>query len=165
MFDPTCVPGAGGMSEEDRRYLKYCKMHGSVVATTVKKQARKLYQIARYRDRIDRISDPEVGVNLDEELAVLRMTLEAALNKYDEIELITMSGQVASLVRDIRETLTCNKKLKSQMGELLDRAAMHRLCDRLVVIISKYISPNQLDSVSIDVAAAVAEAVSQRIEE
>lgn len=165
MLDPTIVPGAGGMSIQDTKFLKYCRMHGSATAHTMKRQAKKLYRIARWQDRIERLGDPEVGTNLDDELASMRMVFEAALNQCEtDVQLVMQAPQLQSLAREIRDTLTSNKKLKSQMGELLDRAAMHKLCDAIVVIISKHVDASKLDEVAADVAGAVAQAVSSRME-
>lgn len=164
MPDPTIVPGAGGMSQKDVRFLKYCKMHGSAVAKGVKKEAKRLYNIAKWKG-MEHMLDPDVGTNLDEELAVQRMLMQAILNACDsEVQLITYAPSISQMAREIRETMKDNKKLKSQMGELLDRAAMHKLADRLVTVIAKHIAPEKLDEVTMDVAAAVAEAVSNRLD-
>lgn len=163
MRDPTIVPGQSGMSEQDVVFLKYCRMHGSATAKSMKVQAKRLYMVGRYKTKLDRIMDPELGINLDEELAILRMTLEECLEKYTEVELVTMSSHVQSLIRDIANVLVANKKLKSQMGELLDRAAMNKLCDALLVVIVKHVPADKMDAVSIDVAGAIAEAVSNRV--
>lgn len=162
MRDPTIVPGAGGMSERDVKFLKYCRMHGSAVSKAVKKEARRLYLASKWRSRMDAALDPEVGTNLDEELAVLRMTLQIMLEKYEEVELLNNVQGVSALVRDIRETLKDNKKVKSQMGELLDRAAIHKLSDAIVLIIGEHVAPAQLDKVAAQVAGAIAQAVSAR---
>lgn len=163
MPDPTRVDGGGGMGPEDMRFLKKCRMHGSIIAKSMKKEAKRLYLLKRWNDKVDRLSDPEIGTNLDEELGVLRMMLETALNKYEELELLNSMAQISGLVRDIRDTLTANKKIKSQMGELMDRTAMHKLCDGLVAIISKHVPADKLDEVGQDVAGAIANAVSQQV--
>lgn len=159
MPDPTITPGAGGMAAEDVRFLKHCKMHGSALGKSMKKEAKRCYALGRWKDKVEKMLDPDVGTNLDEELGILRMMLELMLGKYEEVDLLNNVQGVSNLIQNIRELLKDNKKLKSQMGELMDRAAIQRLCDTLVIIISKYVPADQLDAVGSDVAAAIADAV------
>lgn len=158
MVDPTLHP------METPSFLKYCRMHGSATAKTMKKHAKRTYLLSRWKAQHDRLIDPEIGVNLDEELAVLRMVLQLALEKYEEVELITCAPQIQSMIRDIRDVLVANKKLKSQMGELLDRAAMHNLCDQFVTVIGKHVPPEKMDLVSQEIAEAIGKAVSNRMD-
>lgn len=138
--------------------LKYCSMHGGMANKALKAKARQLYDIDRYRSRVDRLGGDQF-VHLDEELGILRMSLETLLQRFTEVELVTQSGAISNLVKDIRDTLVVNKKLKSAMGELMDRAAMDRLCDELVVVIAAYVPVDKMDSLSGDVAMAIAKAV------
>jgi len=158
-----CVFQAAKDPRDDTRFTEKCHLHGHFAAARLKKEAKKLYFVDKYRARIDRLSDPETGTNLDEELGILRMMLEEVLNKYSDIELITQSGQVTAIIRDIRDTLVANKKLKSAMGELLDRGTMNRLCDQLLLVMSKYVPTDKLDLVSASVAEAIATAVANRM--
>lgn len=144
------------------QWLKVCKIHQMGSVHQAKKEAKRLYNLTRYRARVDRLSAPDVGTNLDEELGVLRMMLESLLERYEEVELITGAGQISALVRDIRDTLVANKKIKSAMGELLDRAAMNRLCDELVGVICQHAAPDKMDAISAGVAGAVAKALASR---
>lgn len=147
----------------DGTFGKACALHGGAhYAKQAKKEAMRLYQVTKYRGKMDRMQEAGEGVYLDEELAVLRMTLETALERYSEVELITMSGQITSLVRDIRDTLVSNNKLKSQLGALMDRATIDRLCDAIVAIIAEVVEPSKMDSVCAKVAGAVANAVASR---
>lgn len=163
MPDPTITPGAGGMGPEDVRFLKHCRMHGSAAGKAVKKEARRLYNLQKFKS-IEAYLDPDVGTNLDEELAVQRMMLQTILNKCEtEVDLVMSAPAISQMTREIRETMKDNKKLKSQMGELLDRAAIHKLADRLVAVMSKHAPADKMDELSVDVAAAIAEAVSGRV--
>lgn len=176
--DPSRCKGTGQQGEQCPfqglrnpakvgEFLPWCTLHmGGVHAATAKREAKKLYHLEKYRGRIDRLGGAsDVGTNLDEELGILRMLLEESLAKFTDLELITGAGQISALVRDIRDTLTANKKIKSAMGELLDRAAMDRLCDKLVGVICKHVEADKMDEVSTDVAGAVAEAIANRMGE
>lgn len=162
MPDPTITPGVGGMAAEDVRFLKFCRMHGSIASKAMKKEAKRCYALGRWKDKVEKMLDPDVGTNLDEELGILRMMLELMLGKYEEMDLLNNVSGVSAIIRDIRELLKDNKKLKSQMGELMDRAAIQRLCDTLVIIISKHVPVDKLDEVGADVAAAIADAVAKQ---
>lgn len=163
--DPNRCAGVGRTSGSECPFrampgVRYCKMHGGDLATKwVKKEAFRLYNLEKYRGQVDRLSAPSV-VNLDEELGVLRMLLETMLNTYEHVELLTNSGTIGHLVGQINAVLTNNQKLKSQMGQLMDRAAISRLCDAIVAIVVEEVAPERLDAVSAKVAGAIAAAVS-----
>lgn len=162
--DPTRSVGAGGLDQEDMRFLKHCKMHSGATSRAMKKEAKRLYNLTKWKGEVEQMLDPEVGTNLDEELAIQRMMFQAVLNKCDtDVDLLNYAPTLGKMSGEIRETMKDNKKLKSQMGELMDRSAMHRLCEKLVIVVSKHVPPDKLDEVGIDVAGAIAEAVSQRM--
>lgn len=173
--DPTRCAGIGKNGEqcafqavkEGEKFAKHCILHhGAAHAGAMKRQAKSLYHLEKYRGRIDRLGGAsDVGTNLDEELGILRMMLEEALGKFTEVELITGAGQIQGLVRDIKDLLVANKKLKSAMGELLDRAAMDRLCDNIVEVICEHVPADKMDAVSEGVATAVAKAIAGRMGE
>lgn len=151
----------------DGTYGKLCALHdaGSHQGKAYKKRALNLYQLTKYGGRVEKMLEAgSHDVFLDEELAVLRMTLETCLEKYSEVELVTNSGHVASLVGSISQALTVNKKLQSQMGQLMDRAAINRLCDKLVSIIADYAPEDKVDEVAGRVAGAVGESIAERME-
>lgn len=155
-----------GKKSDQNTYMDRCALHfGGVRAASMRKQAQRIYHLEKYRDRINRLSDVEVSHNLDDELGIQRMLLENLLDKATPVELVTQAPQMSLLIRDIRDTLVANKKIKSAYGELMDREAINRLCDHLVVVIAKYVTPEQLDNVSQDVAAAIATAVATRLGE
>lgn len=141
-------------------FHRFCTLHdaGNWQIKKAKKEARRLYDIQRYGDRIKQFVDEGGDVHLDEELGILRMTLEHALNRYGEVELITMSGNISNLVRDIRDTLVANNKVKAQMGALMDRATIDRLLDEVMMAVVEHIDPSKVDVVCQGVAAAVARA-------
>lgn len=153
-----------GQRLQDGSYARGCPMHhGATAAAKFKADAKRIYLIEKHRARVDALSDPMVSHNLDDELGIQRMLLENLLNKATDVEMMTMAPQMSKLVCDIKETLIANKKIKSAYGELLDRAAINVLCDHLIGVISKWVAPEHLDSVSQDVAACVAQAVASRL--
>jgi hypothetical protein len=140
--------------------VKYCFMHGQAFIQKAKKEARRLYDIQKYRQRVDALGDEAFKSNLDEELGIQRMVLENLLNKFTDVEMVTQSSKIGMCIKEIRETMTANLKLKAAMGELLDRAAISKLCDAMVVILARRIKPEDMDAVVAEVASAIAEAVS-----
>ncbi len=141
---------------------KYCYMHGQGVLQATKKAARKLYNIEKYREKVDALHQEEP--HLDEELGIQRMVLQETLNKFEGLELITNSGNISKMIREIRETLVANLKLKSEIGQLMDKATISRLCDEIVAIIARRVAPSDIDAVVGEVAGAVGKAVASRLE-
>lgn len=170
--DPTRCQGVRGETGQcnfeaqllsNGKRAKYCRMHGAAIAEkSVQTQARRLYSLTKWQGQVDDLRANGEGVHLEEELAILRMTLQTALNKYEEVELITQSGQISSLCAQIQSILVANVKLKSQLGALLDRATIDKLAVGLVAIMSEYLPQDKLDDVSSKVAGLIAEAVSKR---
>lgn len=142
----------------------YCQLHGSFFKVKAKKEAKRLYALEKYRERLDRLGDEAFQANLDEELGIQRMLLEELMQRFEGVELITQSGRVTQIVKEIRETMSTNRKLKSQMGELLDRSALAKLCDAIVGIVQKHVPADRMSAVADEVAGAVAQAVASRSE-
>lgn len=140
---------------------RHCRMHGGQIETnTLKKKALKLYDVAKYRDRLDRLQGAQdIGARLTEELAILRMSLEAILSKGDEVELSNNSARICLIVREIRETLKGDQAQKKALGELLDKAAISKICDSMISIIQKYVTAEHLPQVIDEVATVLADAV------
>lgn len=154
-----------GAAQEQCSFYKlpggdYCFMHGQGLVLAAKKQTKKLYDLQKYREKVDKLAQDDP--NLDEELGIQRMVLQEMLNQFEGLELITQSGKISQVIKEIRETMTSNQKLKSQLGQLMDRASISRLCDAIVVIVAKHVPPERIDSVVAEVAGAVATAVSER---
>lgn len=166
--DPERCAGIGRSSGSECPFKRmpstlYCKMHhGDAHAKRAKKEALSVYNLQKYKDRVERLGDSSKPVRLDEELGVLRMLLETMLNKYEEVELLTNSGTISHLVGQIQSCLQANVKLKSQLGNLMDRAAIDKLCDNLIQVVSQVVAPEHMDKVSSKFASAIAEAVASR---
>ena len=68
------------MREEDS---KYCFIHGGNRADTTLKELN-LYRIKKFEGRLRELKSANAARTIDEELAILRMTLENVLMKCDE---------------------------------------------------------------------------------
>jgi hypothetical protein len=145
---------------------KMCKMHGgAVVAKSMAKKAVSQYNLAKYKANVEKFASHDGIFNLRDEIGILRMTLETGLNRINnDDELVMASARITLLVKQIKETVEASKKLESQLGELMDRAAISRLCDSLISIIGDVVPEDRMPDVADRVAAAIASAVSSRME-
>lgn len=165
--DPEQCAGVGRTSGDQCIFkrvegTKGCLLHGgSMVAAQLKKTANKLYDLQQFRAKMDRLEGggTERASRLIEEQSILRMTLESLLQKSDAASLHSDAAKIGLLVREIRETLKVDTGIKKQLGELLDKAVLSKLCDSLVTIIQKRIPATEMDTVVLEVAQALNDAV------
>jgi hypothetical protein len=117
----------------------YCPRHlGSDQGE--KRESVKKYITAKWQDRIGSQADhPEIK-NLNEEVGILRMTLEAKLNQCnDENMLLMYSSTLTTLVREIRDTVSHLHKIQMQTNSVLDRTQALDFVYKLGEIIFKEI--------------------------
>lgn len=166
--DPLRCGGVGTASGDQCWFrvmpgTKNCILHGgSAIQAILRRKAKKLYEITKYRAKLDRLEGEglEVASRLTEELAILRMSLEAMVARGDEVEFSQNSSRIALLVREIRETLKVDQGQRRALGDVLDKVALAKLCDAIVSVMLKHVSADALPKVVDDVAQCLADAIS-----
>lgn len=143
---------------------KYCKMHGG--ATAAKKAAKKamsMYNLALYQEEVERFGNHDSIFSLRDEIGILRMTLQGLMSDFKgPSDLMMNTGRIAQLVGQIHKIVVDAKKLESQLGELMDRAAIHRLCDSIIAIVTDHVDASRLPVIADAIAAAIANAIIER---
>lgn len=117
---------------------KVCECHGGV--TSIKAQERKgLYnfRVSQFKARISDFATNPALKSLREEIGVLRMLLETAVNRCsDEHELLLASSSINQMVLNIERLVASCHKLEINLGQLLDRNKAVQLAEELVTIIT-----------------------------
>lgn len=150
--DPErCQSGSGhcpfkGVILPNGERSKFCPRHGGnkqIIAQ--EKQDQRTYLVAKWQDRIrEKANSPKLKT-LNEEIGILRLTLESKLERCnDDQELLLQSQSITTLVREIKDTLTAANKLDLSMGRMLDKNQAVQFVGNLIEIISNYIEDAEI---------------------
>lgn len=118
---------------------QYCPQHNG----TLHEQAQLMpnnernYVLTKFQAQLDsKLGSPKIK-SLREEIAILRMMLEARLNRCnDAYELMMDSGNISDLIARIEKIVVSCHKIEDAMGELLDKNALNTFASSVIGIIS-----------------------------
>lgn len=141
----------------------YCPRHQGMSVEMVRKDRLRIYHVAKWRDRIERHGDHPRIKSLREDIGVLRMTLEAKLERMEDIADLDMrSGQITSLVQEIARTIQIGHKIERESGYLLDRSQAIIFIEELLATISFHLKD---EAILQKIAEAMAESVERAFPE
>lgn len=119
---------------------KYCARHAANASRPDAKKAEALYMVGRYRERINKQATSGKLKTLSEEVAILRMTLEAKLESLsDDVQLLMQAGQITEMVREIAKTVKSCHDLEVALNTVLDRTQAETWLIKVSEIATKYI--------------------------
>lgn len=138
---------------------KYCPRHGANrQLAKQEKESIRLYRLAKWRDRLENKIDHPKMKSLNEEVAILRMTLESKLERLENDEmLILASGGVVELIREIQKTVRTLHQIDKDSKNFLDRTQAFVFIQEIAKTISKYIKDE-------DVLLKISEEISSSLE-
>jgi hypothetical protein len=141
---------------------KYCAQHGGYTAEQQRiKESKKMYNVARWQQRIEQFGEHKDFKSLKSEIGVTRLLLEERLNKCtDSTDLIIHSGPILNLTEQLRKLIESCNKIDRTTGQLLDRKTLLGYASTVIDIISEEISdiPN-FDKVADRIANRMIEAL------
>jgi len=120
---------------------KYCDKHtGALIMYRRNEDQKFMYNLDRFKTRfVDFATNPAIK-GLREEIGVLRLLLEAKINKCnDEHDLLMNSTGISNLVMSIERLVTSCHKLEINLGQLLDKNKAIQLADEIIQIITSEI--------------------------
>jgi hypothetical protein len=123
---------------------EFCQMHVAGQASALKQEMARQYNVTRWKAKIDHFAGHSDFKSLREEIGVLRLLMETALNKCEtDMDLLLYSNHISGMAMKIKEALVAAHKLESAMGMLLDRAATMQLTGEIVDIIGRYVDDEE----------------------
>ena len=129
---------------------KYCSGHGGKIPNELR-----LYQVKKWQDRIDRLSTSNVK-SLNEEIGVLRMSLETLLNRCeDDNDLIMNQASIAALVLSIEKVVSSCTKLEVRLGEYVEKKNLYQFAGEVIQLISTYVPEQELESIALKMAEGI----------
>jgi hypothetical protein len=120
----------------------YCFIHGGKGALIAASNERKrVYLLTQYRARVDALLENDAHVSLREEIALLRMLIEARFRvvKTDG-DLLMHSGAIADLVSRVDKVVTSCNRLERNLGELIDKSTLVNIADNIVAAIASILA-------------------------
>ena len=101
---------------------EFCIVHGGKNALDKQKvNARRIYMLEKFQDKVHRHVDHENLKSLREEIAILRMMLETQLNSCkDATDLMLKSSGISRMVSEIEKLVRSCDKLEQTSGSMLD---------------------------------------------
>lgn len=117
----------------------YCYRHGgaSELSRQVKANTR-MYNLQVWRSRMNELKGSDDAKNLTEEIAILRLTMEAYLEKcQDSTDLMMYSSTVGDLATKIERLVKSCHSLQQASGQLMDRTKAINFASTIVEIIDR----------------------------
>jgi len=121
---------------------EYCMVHGGLGAVrAAEAKGLRNYQLTKFHARASQMRQSPGIKDLRDEIAVLRMTLEAKINQFeDEGSLILQAGAISELILKIEKLVTSCHKLEKDMGATIEKAQVIHMAEQIVNIINNHIS-------------------------
>jgi len=133
----------------------YCARHGGARSAKLQEKQRvRAYNLSKYKARLDRFTESSTITDLRDEIAILRMTLEAKLNNLEtDTELIAHAHGISDLILKIEKLVSSCHRLEKSMGNFLDKNTVVQLGMEIVQIITKHVDDSKaIDNVTSDLA-------------
>lgn len=133
-------------------------MHGGYIALKQAEVARKrVYNLAKWQDRIGEHANHEQAKSLREEIGILRILLEGVMDMCkDQNDLLMYSNKISDLVVKIEKLVSSCNRLEEKTGMLLDKHAALRIATQIVNIIGTFIDDEEtLEQIANQVAECI----------
>lgn len=127
----------------------FCIVHGGAGISAEKRQSLKNYQIAKFHYRLTQLANSSGLKSLRDEVAILRMTLEEHMNRFQTSNDLLMHTHIISdLVMKISSVVERCHKLESATGYLLDKTALLNFAQQIIGIISEECTEDQARNIA-----------------
>lgn len=149
-FGPCTNPALEGSNR--------CKKHGGTFDTKRHMlEQRRRYKLAQWQERTQELADDDRIQNLNDEIGILRMTLEQVIQSCNSgTDLLLNSPRISDLISKIEKLVVTCSKLEYATSQTLSKQAVYGLAVSIVDIISRYVD-------DADVVALIADEVARAV--
>lgn len=121
--------------------VSLCVRHGATAQLAKKeKESVRMYNVAIWKERIKALGEDPNARTLTEETAILRMALEAVLEKCKIPEdLFMYSSKIGDLSIRIEKLITSMHKIETASGQTMDRSASLHFAATVVEIVDNVV--------------------------
>jgi len=117
----------------------YCPAHGGNKAINAdKKERKRLYDLSRYRSRLEEMDSPNQNVkNLREEIGILRIVMEEIINRCDgPVDMLANAPKISDLATKIGKLVTQCHSIDKSLGQYLDKNEIVQIAQEMVGVIA-----------------------------
>lgn len=141
---------------------KACARHGGLKTQRQnEKKAAIMYNLQIWRKRMDELQDSPKSKSLSEEVAILRMTLEATAARCKDAEdLFMMSSTISDLALKIEKVVKSCHSLEQSSGQLMDKSKAIAFASEVVEIVNRVVNTTIAD---IDLREKIVDMIAQEI--
>lgn len=121
----------------------FCPVHGGNRAVaSEKKERRRLYQLTKYRSRLEELDAPDQHIkNLREEIGILRIVMEEVINNCDgPTDILVHAPKISDLATKIGKLVTSCHNIDKSLGQYLDKNDIVQIAQEMVQVISGVVS-------------------------
>lgn len=121
----------------------FCPAHGGNHAIKAEKVKRKrLYDLSRYRVRLEEMDSPDQDVkNLREEIGILRIVMEEIINSCKgPVDILANAPKISDLATKIGKLITQCHNIDKSLGQYLDKNEIVQIAQEIVQVISGVIT-------------------------
>lgn len=121
---------------------QYCMVHGGLGAVRrAANDALRNYRLTLFNTRAGELRGSADIKGLRDEIAILRMTLEAKINQCEsEHEMILQSGALSELILKIEKLVTSCHKLEKDMGVTIEKNQVINMAESIVAVVNKHVT-------------------------
>jgi len=132
-------------------WSKYCLRHGGNKTEYHDKVYKaNLYRLQVWQQRLAEFSESADASTLKQEIGILRVTLEAILNKCEKsTDLLLYSNKISDLAIKIEKLISSSHRIEKSLGVLMDKTTALNFAERIVDIISTHVEDTEIiDAIS-----------------
>lgn len=135
-----------------------CPIHGgNKILQKQERTNKRNYQLAKWRNKVERFSDSEHLKSLTEEIGILRLLMEETLEGCkSELELLAQAPVISDLALKIEKLVSSCHKLDKSLGNFLDKGDLIHLGGKIAEIILDFIDDDdRIDMVMARIADVI----------
>ncbi len=159
-FDPQRCKASNKSSQcmnKCEEGFDYCNYHNSGQRLLVKKEKEHQYLLTRWRAEIDHYSNNSQVKSLREEIGILRLLMQTALNRcLDADDLMIHAGRIMELTARIERVVQTCHTMEEKTQFLVDKQQIVHLAEQILLIITEFVTdPNVLANIADRIKGAI----------
>lgn len=122
-----------------------------------------MYRLQVWQKRLEEFAENDKATSLKSEIGILRVTLEAILNKCeDSTQLLLYSSKISDLTVKIEKLIASSHRIEKALGNLMDKSTALNFGEQVVALVGQHIKdPAVVDAISNGIIDALNNATSQ----
>ena len=137
-------------------FFQHCPRHNASRKREFEDKRMRNYRLGKFQAWMEEFADNDQVKSLREEVGITRMLLEEVVNGCNTpVDFVMSSNRVSDLVMKIEKLVSSCHRLEQSTGMLLDKAAIQRLADAIVTIVSTHVDAETTAKIAQEIMAAI----------